>query len=197
METDHLMSVTGIEISNAAGIALVCLGVGFLVANLRILVQFVRFFRYRSRMLVTWPARKPPYYGFFLALGVVFGLLVFVKLIVQARPPIDAFGEAMMLLYYAYLWPMSLRIGRGLYEDGIWAQSGFVPYGQIGGLSWREEPEITLVIIYRFRSIARLLAVPQRYYAEVRRHLRDKIASHDIHFTLRSLDLGGDERERV
>ena len=29
------------------------------------------------------------------------------------------------------------------------------------------------------------------------RHLRDKIASHDIYFTLKTLDLGGDERERV
>ena len=189
--------MTETNISNAAGVALLFLGVGFLVANLRILAQFARFFRYRSRMLVTWPARKPPYYGFFLALGVVFGVLVFVKLIVQTRPPVDAFGESMMLLYYAYLWPMSLRIGRGLYQDGIWAQSGFVPYGQIGGLSWREEPENPLVIIYPFRSIAPLPAVPQRHYAEVRRHLRDKIASHDIHFTLRSLDLGGDERERV
>jgi hypothetical protein len=109
----------------------------------------------------------------------------------------DAFGEGMMLLFYAYLWPMSFRIGRGLYEDGIWVESGFVPYEKIGGLGWREEPEITLVIIYRSRSLAHPLTVPQQHYGEVRRLLRDKIASHDIRFTLKSLDLGGDERERV
>ena len=146
---------------------------------------------------MTWPARKPSHYGFFLALGVVFGLLVCVKLLVRQRPPIEAFGETMMLVYYAYLWPMSFRIGRGLYEDGIWAESSFVPYGKIGGLSWREEPDITLVIIYRFRNLARSLIVPQKHYGEVRRVLRDKIESHDIHFTLKALDLGGDERERV
>lgn len=185
------------SLSHAAGIALFGLGVGFLIANLRIILRFVRFFRYRARMLVTWQARKPPYYLAFLALGAVFGVLVCVKLLVQQRPPIEVFGEGTMLLYYAYLWPMSLRIPRGLYEDGIWAQSDFVPYGQIGGLSWREEQDITLVIIYRFRSLARPLAVPSSHYGEVRRHLRDKIASHDIHFTLKALDLGGDERERV
>ena len=189
--------MTGIDVSNAPGVALFGLGVGFLIANLRIVIQFARYLRHRSRALVTWPARKPPYYGFFLVLGVVFGVLVFVKLIVQQRPLLDAFGEGMMLLYYAYLWPVSFRIGRGLYEDGIWAESEFVPYGRIGGLSWREEPDITLVIIHRFRSLARPLTVPQRHYGEVRRLLRDKIASHDIHFTPRALDLGGDERERV
>ncbi len=189
--------MTEIDLSQAAGIALLGLGVWFLIANLRIILQFVRFFRYRARMLVTWQTPKPPYYGFLLALGVVFGVLVCVKLLVQQRPPVEAFGEGTMLLYYAYLWPMSLRIPRGLYEDGIWTQSHFVPYGQIGGLSWREEQDITLVIIYRFRSLARPLAVPRKYYGEVRRHLRDKIASHDIHFTLKALDLGGDERERV
>ena len=83
------------------------------------------------------------------------------------------------------------------FEDGIWADAGYVPYSAIGGFSWREEKEITLVIIYRLRSLVRRLVVPQAHYAEVRRLLRDKIAAHDIHFTLKSLDLGGDEREVV
>ena len=71
------------DLSHAAGIALLGLGVGFLIANLRIILRFVRFFRYRVRMLVTWQTPKPPYYGFFLALGAVFGVLVCVKLLVQ------------------------------------------------------------------------------------------------------------------
>ena len=102
-----------------------------------------------------------------------------------------------MLLYYGYLWPMSFRIGRGLYEDGIWAESAFIPYRAIGGLSWREEPDLALVLISRLRRLARTLFVPQQHYAEVRRVLRDKIASHDIDFAEKSLDLGGDERELV
>jgi hypothetical protein len=63
------------------------------------------------------------------------------------------FGESMMLLYYTYALPLSLRIGRGFYEDGIWAESGFIPYSQIGGLTWREEGQVTLVLMYRMRSL--------------------------------------------
>lgn len=178
-------------------VALLALGVGFLIANLRVLLQFARYLQMRSTAIVTWPGQKPPYYGVLLGLGVVLGGLVFFKLVIQQRPPSSAFGEGMVFVYYAYLMPMSFRIGRGLYEHGIWAESGFVPYSKIGGLSWREGKEITLVIIYRMRSLARPLRVPQRHYAEVRRLLRDKIAAHDIHFTLKTFDLGADERDRV
>ena len=184
-------------VDDGPAVALRVLGAGFLVANLWLVGQFVRSFRYRSRALVTWPGRRPSHYGFFLGLGVVFAVLVVVKLFVQGRPPVDAFGELMMLLYYGYLWPMSFRIGRGLYENGIWAESGFIPYRAIGGLSWREEPDLTLVLISRLQRLARSLFVPRRHYAEVRRVLRDKIASHDIDFAEKSLDLGGDERELV
>ena len=146
---------------------------------------------------MTWPSEKPPLYGWLLALGVVAGVLVFIKLVVQQQPPQRAFGEGMMLLYYAYAVPLRVRIGRGLYAGGIWSDSGYVPYSKIGGLSWREESTITLVIIYRLRSLARRLTVPQAHYGEVRRLLRDKIAAHDIHFTGKALDLGGDHRDVV
>ncbi len=189
--------VTNIEVSTALSAALLALGAGFLVANLRLFIQFLRYWRLRSSVLVTWPGRKPSYYGFLLVLGVVLGTLVFVKLVLQQRPPMSAFGEGMMCFYYAYAFPMSFRIERGLYKDGIWAESGFVPYSEIGGLSWREDREITLVIIYRTRSLARSLSVPRMHYGEVRRLLRDKIATHDIHFTLKSFALGTDERDVV
>ena len=44
-----------------------------------------------------------------------------------------------MLVYYVYALPLSLRIGRGFYEDGIWTEGGFMPYSRIGGITWREE----------------------------------------------------------
>lgn len=186
-----------IDVPRAVGVALFALGVGFLVANLRILGQFVRYRRLRASALVTWPSEKPPLYGWLLALGVVAGVLVFIKLVVQQQPPQRAFGEGMMLLYYAYAVPLRVRIGRGLYAGGIWSDSGYVPYSKIGGLSWREESTITLVIIYRLRSLARRLTVPQAHYGEVRRLLRDKIAAHDIHFTGKALDLGADQRDVI
>ena len=66
----------------------------------------------------------------------------------------------MMFVYYGYLVPLSRRIGRGFYADGIWAETGFVPYWRIGAVSWREGEEIALVIVSRLRNLARRLVVP-------------------------------------
>ena len=177
---------------------LLVLGVGFFCANLRLFAQFVRFLKIRSSALLTWPGRRPPFYRLLLALGAVLALLIVYKLAVLRQHPIQVFGESMMLVYYAYALPLSLRIGRGFYEDGIWADGGFIRYQNIGGLTWREGEQITLVMIYRMRAFARRLVVPESCYGAARRLLRDKIATHDIHFTGKSLDLGlHDERDDV
>ena len=177
---------------------LLLLGWGFLIANLRLLAEFVRYVRLRRSALLTWPGPKPRYYGLLLAIGVTLGLLLFFNVVVQRRAPRQLFGEGMMFLYYGYALPASRRIRRGFYADGVWSEAGFMPYWQIGGASWREGEEITLVLISRFRNLARRLVVPAAQYAAARRLLRDKIAGHDIHFTGTGLDLGGhDERDDV
>jgi hypothetical protein len=178
---------------------LVLLGVGFLAANLLIVARLIRYVRLRKSKVLTWPGKKPPFYGLFLLLGVVLGILVFVKLVVLGRPPLEVFGEFMMLLYYGYLVPISLRIGRGFYEQGVWFDAGgFLPYSKIGGISWREGNETVLLFIPRMKQLAHPLTVPHHKYAEARRFLRDRIKSHDIHFAGETLDLGGhDEREDV
>ena len=175
---------------------LVLLGVGFLFANARLILEYFTFLRRRRSALLTWPSPKPPYYGMALAIGVVLGFLVFYKLVVLRR---QAFGEGMMFLYYAYLLPLSRQIGRGFYEEGIWADTVFIPYNEVGGISWREgEHQVTLIVISRLRNLARRLVVPGENYAAARRLLRDKIAAHAIHFTGTGLDLGGhDERDEV
>ena len=176
------------------------LGIGFffLVANLRLLFQLVRFRRIRSSALLIWPGRTPPFYRLFLAVGAVLAIVILCKLVVLEWPPTQVFGESMMLVYYSYVQPLSLRIGRGFYEDGIWADGGFVPYSEIGGLTWREGEQITLVMMYRMRNFARRLVVPDACYGAARRVLRDKIAAHDIHFTGKTLDLGvHDDRDDV
>lgn len=174
------------------------LGIGFLVANLRIAFDFIRYFKLRSSAILTWPGKKPPYHGLLLGLGVVLGMLVFIKIVIQRRPAIQVFGEGMMFLYYGYGLPLMQRIGRGFYAEGIWAESGFIPYHHISGVSWREGEEITLVLISRLKQLARRLVVPAVHYAAARRLLRDKIAAHDIHFSGTGLDLGlGDERDHV
>jgi hypothetical protein len=176
------------------------LGLGFLVADLRLFLQFIRFRQLRPSALLIWPGRKPPFYGLLLILGATLSVLIVYKLAVLRLHPAQVFGETMMLIYYGYAVPLSLKIGRGFYQDGIWADGGFIPYSRIGGLSWREGQgeQVTLVLIYRMRAFARRLAVPQIHYGAARRLLRDKIAAHDIHFTGKPLDLGmHDERDDV
>jgi hypothetical protein len=76
--------------------------------------------------------------------------------------------------------PLSTRITRGLYADGIWTDTAFMRYEQIGGITWREGKILTLVIIARAKTLARRLEVPSRFHGEDRRLLRDKISSHTI-----------------
>jgi len=188
----------GTSPQQAVAILLATIGVGFLLANLRIGYQLLRFGRLRSSALLTWPGRSQAYPRLALVMGIVLALVISVKLVVLRRPPIECFGESMMLLYYVYLVPLGERIGRGFYQEGLWLDSGFLPYAAIGGLTWREEPEPTLVVLPRMTRLARRLAVPPEYYGQARRLLRDKISGHDIHFTGKALDLGAhDDREDV
>jgi hypothetical protein len=167
---------------------LLLLGAGFLVVNARVLWQYVSYLRRRRSAILVWPAPRPPQYVLMLAIGVMLGLLVFYKIVFAHR---QAFGETMMFIYYAYLMPLSRRIGRGFYQDGIWADQAFIPYQDVGGISWREgEHTVALVIISRLRNLARRLTVPGDKYGAARRVLRDKIGGHEIRFHGTGLDLG-------
>ncbi len=176
--------------------ALLVLGAGFLVANIGLLAEYLRFKKRKGGALLTWPGPRPPYYGTGLAMSLVLGAIVFYKTMFLRQL---AFGEGMMFLYYGYLRPLTRQIGRGFYADGIWADSGFIPYNEVGGISWREGKEsVSLVVISRLRSLARRLAVPPQYYGAARRLLRDKIGEHEIHFSGTGLDLGEqDERDQA
>jgi hypothetical protein len=174
---------------------LLLLGFGFLVANVKLAWDYLRYVQVRRGAILTWRSPKPPQYLFLLSLGVALGLLVVAKLVLHR----EWLGELMMCLYYAGFTPLSLTIARGFYEDGIWADGAFIPYSEIGGISWREgEHQVTLIVISRLRSLARRLAVPGEKYGEARRLLRDKIGEHAIHFAGTGLDLGAhDERDQV
>jgi hypothetical protein len=175
---------------------LAVLGAGFLLANARLIIQYLRYVRRRRGALLTWLGPPPPYYGTKLAIGVAIGVLLFYKTIVLGRP---AFGEGMMFVYYGYLVPLNRRIARGFYREGIWADSSFIPYNEVGGLSWREgEHSASLIVISRLRNLAQKLVVPAEHYGAVRRLLRDKIGTHEIHFSGTGLDLGDhDERDEA
>ena len=186
---------------------LLVLGVGFLIANVRIALDAVRFLRRRSSALLTWTGAKPRYYGMQLAIGVILGVLLAYDVTAlryrdgswaRAFGSPQMFGIGMMFLYYGYLMPLSRNFGRGFYADGIWSESGFVPYWKIGAVSWREGEEIALIIVSRLRHLARRLIVPGIHYGAARRLLREKIAAHDIQLLHTGLELGAhDERDDV
>ena len=170
------------------GQILLLFGVGFLIANVRVGIELLRWRQRRRHALIVWPAPKPPFYAMSLGIGVMLGLLILLKayLALRGDPPLTewfrrfvtgAFGELMMFVYFGYMLPFSTRITRGLYADGLWTDTGFMPYEQVGGISWRGA---TLVVISRHRSLARRMEVPSRAMSELRRLLRDKISSHDI-----------------
>jgi hypothetical protein len=170
---------------------LLLLGAGFLVANAKLAIDYLRYRRRRRGALLIWRAPNPPYHGMSLAIGVALGFIVFYKIVFSGQ---QAFGETMMFVYYAYLAPLSRRIGRGFYQDGIWTDTAFIPYNEVGGISWREgQHSVTLIVISRLRNSARRLAVPPEHYGAARRMLRDKIGEHAIHFSGVGLDL--DERD--
>ena len=170
-------------------------GVGFLIANIRLGADLLRYYRRKRSALLVWRMPKPRFYWFNIALAILLALLLGYKLLVQRRELADVFGEAMMLLYYGYAFPMTTRIARGFYQDGVWAETGFMPWGQISAVSWREEPSLTLVLVSHLRSIARRLEVPGPLYGQARRLLRDRIKSQDIH--IGGLDLGGRDEDSV
>ena len=179
----------------AAPRVLFVFGLGFLAANLKVTADLLRY-QWRKRFaLLTWQNPKPRYYGLNLALGVVLGLLLAYKLFVMRRQPDQLFGEAMMFLYYGYAFPLSVRISRGFYRDGVWSDSGFMRWTQISAVSWKDDGRITLILISQFRNIARRLDVPGPLYGQARRVLRYRIRDHALHIGGSGLDLGSRSEE--
>ena len=165
-------------------------GVGFFAANVKVIADLLRFRVRRPTALLVWQIPKPRYYGFTLALGALLGVLVAFKIFVLGRLPGELLGEIMMFIYYGYAFPLSTRIARGFYRDGVWSDSGFMRWGNISAVSWKDDRAVVLVLISHIRSIARRLEVPGHLYGEARRVLQDRVRAHDIHMGGVGLDLG-------
>jgi hypothetical protein len=168
---------------------LLVFGLGFLVANILLARELVRYHRDKHSALLIWTTPKPRYYAFSLALGVVLGLLLIIEVSMK-RPSFSLFGEAMMFVYYGYLFPLSTRIQRGFYQDGVWSDSGFMPWSKISAVSWKDEGTVTLILISHGNSLARRLEIPGQQYGEARRVLLDRIKAHDIQMGGSGLNLG-------
>ena len=175
---------------------LLIFGVGFLAANLHGLAQQALYWRRRRTALLTWPGARPALFRMQVAVGAVSGLLLAYNLLLRQGAAEQAFGVGMMFVYYAGVVPLSARIERGFYRDGVWSERRFVGYVHIGALTWREEPGPVLLLAFRNGRSAVRLAVPGNHFGAVRRLLRDLIGRHVIHLEDAGLHLGlKDERE--
>ena len=153
-------------------VVLVGIGVYFSVLLARDLLGYMRFRRMEPTAVVTWPARRS--IPFALVLGAV-SLAVAILNTSLDRPFLHLYGQYATAAYFIGMVPLSGRIRLGLYRDGVWADAGFLPYGRIGRLAFREGPEIVLILLQRGAARAFRLPVPPEEYGTVRKVLEEKI----------------------
>ena len=179
------------------GTLLLLFGVGFLAANLATAAVCLQDWGRRHSAVLVWRLPPPRFAILPVLISCGLGMLIVYKLLVLEWPVWRLFGEGMMLAYYGYLYPLSLRLKRGFYEQGIRFDRGFARWEDITGLTWHHEGPPVLVAAHRHRRAGRL-TVPLEQLGAARRVLRDRIAADQIHFTPGPLDLGGhDERQDV
>ncbi|MCX6543763.1 MAG: hypothetical protein NTV05_05040 [Acidobacteria bacterium] len=183
---------------NPLGALLLLLGVGFLAANLILLNDYLAYRRRRHDALLTWAPPRPGTFVLSKWIAVGLGLVILYKLLVLHWLLGQVFGEVMMFVYYGVVYPLSFRVERGFYRDGLRLERRFVKYSDITGLTWREDRAPALVVVAGHQQRAGRLVVPPEHYGEARRLLRDHIRAHHLHIQRPPLDLGGhDEREDV
>ena len=119
-----------------------------------------------SQSLGVWP--------FALVLGLV-SLAVAILNTSLGRPLLHLWGQYATAAYFILMVPLSTRIRLGLYRDGVWADTGFLPYARIGRMAFREGSEIVLILLQRGAAWAFRLSVPPEEYGAVRKVIEEKI----------------------
>lgn len=149
----------------------------FTVMTLRAAGRYRRFLALRATALLTWPLPRTLWAPYLIGLGFLNAALA----VILWQRPFDEFGplvhfysQAAMAFYFVVGVPLLARIPVGLYRDGVWAEAGFVRWGEIGRLGLFEQPEIVLVLVRRRDGIGLRLRVPPGDYGAVRRLLRDQ-----------------------
>jgi hypothetical protein len=165
-------------LERVVGFGLTAMGVYFAVLIVRGLLRYQRFRRVRSTALLTWAASRA-HLPLLVTLGVV-NLLITVANGLLHRPLHHVVSLGLMAAYFALMVPLAARIDLGLYRDGVWAETGFVPWERIARLAFREGPQIVLVLVTRGRSGPFRLPVPPDEYGAVRKVLEEKVRSHAL-----------------
>ena len=158
-------------------VVLVGIGLYFSVLLARGLAGYLRFRRLRRTAVLTWRARRSIHFA--LALGAV-SLAVAVLNTSLDRPFLHLYGQYATAAYFILMVPLSARIRLGLYRDGIWADTGFLPYARIGRMAFREGPEIVLLLLQRGAARAFRLPVPAEEYGAVRKLIAEKVRTRVV-----------------
>jgi len=137
------------------------------------------FLKVRPTALITWPVRRPMFFPFQIALGVVAAAVTVINSTL-GRPLHHVYSQGVMAVYFLVMVPLLARIPLGFYRDGVWADAGLLRYENIGRIAIRETPEIVLLLVPRGRSRALRLGVPSSEYGAVRKILEDKIRARVV-----------------
>ncbi len=156
---------------------LVGVGVYFSVLLARGIAGYLLFRRVRGTALLTWPRGSSPFFA--VALGLV-SLGVALLNTRLDRPFLHLYGQYATAAYFILMVPLSAKIRLGLYRDGVWADTGFLPYARIGRMAFREQPEIVLLLVPKGRDRSLRLAVPKDEYGAVRKVLEEKIRERAV-----------------
>lgn len=165
------------------------LAVYFTVLLVRGLLGYQRFRAVRPTAVLTWPTARPPHFLFLLGLGVL-SMGVAVLNAAVGRPFHHVYSQAVMAAYFIGMVPLSRRIHLGLYRDGVWADTGFLPYANIARMAFRETPDLVLILLPRGKSGSFRLPVPPDNYGAVRKLLEEKIRAQVLNVEQGILGLG-------
>jgi hypothetical protein len=170
-----------LPVSNETALSVVLLGLGlyFLVLLIRGLRGYLLFRKVRPTALLTWPVPRSGQFPFLLALGVVATAVTALNAYLD-RPLHHVVSQALMAAYFILMVPLCQNIRLGFYDQGVWADTGFLPYAKIGRIAFRETPEIVLILLPRGRSGSFRLPVPPEEYGAVRKVLEEKIRARVV-----------------
>jgi hypothetical protein len=160
-------------------VILPALGVYFAALLLRGLLGYRRFRRLRATALLTWPGPPPARFDLLPLLGAAAAGVALLNGVMR-RPLLHVLAQALMALYFVVMVPLARRIRLGVYRDGVWADAGFLPWREIRRLSFRETPELVLVLLPRRGARSFRLPVPAGEYGHLRKILDQMVRARAL-----------------
>ena len=143
----------------------------FTVWNVFFLARYARYRRLMPTAELTWRARRPWFYNMCIGIGFFMVSMTALSLFVLDKSILSSVAQGLMAIYYTIAYPLSFQIQRGFYKSGIWFDRSFVPYTRVRRFSWREQPDLALVVTKEAdlmgQDYARL-QVPRERYGEAR-----------------------------